>query len=200
MPYSQLYNKLIATETKTSVTRLRPRKLYRILSYQYTDGHTQNFRGAKGVLIFVLGKFHGKIYCLKITEIKPEKFFRWLKTIMFKNLKEEHFHNLKFLENMIPKSDRAGEKLYNSAVKGKQIVKGDPSPFRTYIQKNIKQILWVELKTAQLEKMYGIRHEIDNKHDNEEDKLVKKEVKDEETNNPPMTSKPMQSENSPNTK
>jgi predicted metal-dependent peptidase len=91
---------------------MRVRKLYKIISYEYADGDTKQFRGSNAVLIFVLGIFRKKVYCLKVTDIKPDKFFRWLKTIMFKNLKESDFDNLKWLENLTPKADKAGTKLY----------------------------------------------------------------------------------------
>ena len=116
MPYATLYKPLIQSEITTSKSRMRVRKLYKIIGYEYADGEVKQFRGSNAVLIFVLGIFRKKIYCLKVTEIKPDKFFRWLKTIMFKNLKEEDFKNRKWLENLTPKADKAGTKLYGSAV------------------------------------------------------------------------------------
>jgi hypothetical protein len=136
---------------------MRVRKLYKIISYEYADGDTKQFRGSNAVLIFVLGIFRKKVYCLKVTDIKPDKFFRWLKTIMYKNLKESDFDNLKWLENLTPKADKAGTKLYGSSVKGKSIMKETPAPFRTYILPNIKQVAWCEFKMEAIEKMYGIK-------------------------------------------
>jgi hypothetical protein len=86
MSYAALYKPLIQSEITTSKSRMRVRKLYKIISYEYADGESKQFRGSNAVLIFVLGIFRKKVYCLKVTEIKPDKFFRWLKTIMFKNL------------------------------------------------------------------------------------------------------------------
>ena len=157
MPYATLYKNLIQSEITTSKSKIRVRKLYKIIGYEYADGEVKQFRGSNAVLIFVLGIFRKKIYCLKVTEIKPDKFFRWLKTIMFKNLKEEDFKNRKWLENLTPKADKAGTKLYGSAVKGKSIMKQTPDPFRTYILPNIKQIAWVEFKMEAIEKIYGIK-------------------------------------------
>jgi hypothetical protein len=136
---------------------MRVRKLYKIISYEYADGDTKQFRGSNAVLIFTLGIFRKKVYCLKVTDIKPDKFFRWLKTIMYKNLKESDFDNLKWLENLTPKADKAGTKLYGSSVKGKSIMKETPAPFRTYILPNIKQVAWCEFKMEAIEKIYGIK-------------------------------------------
>jgi hypothetical protein len=173
MPYSTLYKNLIQSETATSKSRIRPRKVYKITGYEYADGHIESYRGSNSVLVFILGIFHKKVYCLKITEIKPEKFFKWLKSIMFKHLKEEDFHNLKYLENFIPKADKAGAKIYNTSVKGKSIMQKEPSAFRTYILPNIKQISWVEFKLEEIEKFYGI------KTTSKESKKVHEDIKKE---------------------
>ena len=157
MSYATLYKPLIQSEITTSKSRMRVRKLYKIISYEYADGEAKQFRGSNAVLVFVLGIFRKKVYCLKVTDIKPDKFFRWLKTIMFKNLKESDFDNLKWLENLTPKADKAGTKLYGSTVKGKSIMKQTPQPFRTYILPNIKQVAWCEFKMEAIEKIYGIK-------------------------------------------
>lgn len=157
MSYATLYKPLIQSEITTSKSRMRVRKLYKIISYEYADGDTKQFRGSNSVLIFTLGIFRKKVYCLKVTDIKPDKFFRWLKTIMYKNLKESDFDNLKWLENLTPKADKAGTKLYGSSVKGKAIMKETPAPFRTYILPNIKQVAWCEFKMEAIEKIYGIK-------------------------------------------
>lgn len=177
MPYSSLYKTIIARDTPTSKSRIRPRKVYKITGYEYADGDTKSFRGSNTVYVFVLGIFKGKLYALKITEIKPERFFKWLKTIMYQNLKEEDFHNLKWLENFIPKSDRAGTKLYNSFVKGKPIATKEPSTFRTYIIKNIKQISWIEFKLDVVEKFYGIRPSKDSQSKELRDQIEKAPLK-----------------------
>jgi hypothetical protein len=157
MSYATLYKPLIQSEITTSKSRMRVRKLYKIISYEYADGENKQFRGSNAVLIYTLGIFRKKVYCLKVTDIKPDKFFRWLKTIMYKNLKESDFDNLKWLENLTPKADKAGTKLYGSSVKGKSIMKETPAPFRTYILPNIKQVAWCEFKMEVIEKMYGIK-------------------------------------------
>jgi len=184
MPYAALYKPLIQSEIATSKSRMRVRKLYKIISYEYADGESKQFRGSNAVLVFVLGIFRKKVYCLKVTDIKPDKFFRWLKTIMFKNLKESDFDNLKWLENLTPKADKAGTKLYGSSVKGKTIMKGNPSPFRTYILPNIKQVAWCEFKMEAIEKIYGIK-----RTDIAEKEPLPKPITDPATPTPPEQTK-----------
>lgn len=158
MPYSALYKKYIEIEKITSIPRLRPRKLYKLTSYKYIDGHTESFNGSKSVYIFVLGIFNKKLYALKVSEIQPEKFFKWLKSAMLHNLTEASFHNLKWLENLVQPSPKSGSTIFNTLVKNKPIYTKEPHIFRTYNLQNIKQIMWVEMKTKELEKIYGIKH------------------------------------------
>jgi hypothetical protein len=182
MPYSALYKKYIEIEKVTSIPRLRARKLYKITSYKYVDGHTESFNGSKSVYIFVLGIFKKKLYALKVSEIQPEKFFKWLKTAMLHNLTEASFHNLKWLENLVQPSPKSGSTIFNTLVKGKPIYTKEPHIFRTYNLQNIKQIMWVEMKTAELEKIYGIKHVDLGKHEETPKQIQKvKAVKANET-------------------
>ena len=66
MPYATLYKNIIARDTPTSKSRIRPRKVYKITGYEYADGDTKSFRGSNAVYVFALGIFKGKMYCLKI--------------------------------------------------------------------------------------------------------------------------------------
>lgn len=171
MSYYPLYQKLIEIDSATSITRVRPRKVYKITSYQYEDGHTEMYSGSKAVLIFVLGIYGGKLYAIKLSDIKPPVFFKWLKTAMLHNLKEEHFHDLKWLESLMMPGSKTGGTFFTTFVKGKPIYTKDPSSFRTYNIKGIKQISWVEFKLKELEKIYGVKHS-DKKTEAKETKTV----------------------------
>jgi len=156
MPFTSQYKPFIESEKSVSKTLILPRNVYRITSYKYSDGEQKSLSGDKASLVFVTGIFDKKIYCVKISEVKPDMFFKWLKTIMLKNLKEEDFSNLKLLENLTIKTDKAGKRLY-STLKGKSIINQNIPSFRTYILPNIKQISLVEFKMEAIEKVYGIK-------------------------------------------
>ena len=157
MPYSLQYKKLIESETKTSKSRIRPRRIYKIVSYDYADGTAKTFSGANTAYIFVTGVFDKKIYGLKLSEIKPEKFFVWLKTLFQKHLTNEDFNNEKVLSDLLVTADKAGTKLYGGFLKGKQIFEKNPSPFRTYNLDGIKQITEINLKKEVLTSAYGLK-------------------------------------------
>lgn len=169
MPYSLQYKKFIDKEVKTSKSKLKPRKLYRITSYTYADGQQKVMSGANTTLIFSTGIYNKKLYCIKITEIRPDNFFRWLKTVMLKNLKEDDFVDDKLLSNYLIYGEKTGTKIFNTFIKGKTIYKKEPSSFRTYNIEGIKQISEVVLKTDKLASIYGIKHHKDANEKKEED-------------------------------
>ena len=157
MPYSLQYKKLIESEVKVSKSLVRPRRIYKIVSYNYVDGTSKTFSGASTAYIFVTGVFDRKIYGLKLSEIRPEKFLVWLKTLFKKNLTNENFNNQKVLSDLLVTADKAGNKLYGGFLKGKEIFEKNPSPFRTYDLDGIKQITEIYLKKNVLMSAYGLK-------------------------------------------
>ena len=86
MSFVLQYKNLIESEVKLSKSQIKPRNIYRILVYEYADGERKSLAGAKSTLVFVVGIFEKQLFCLKISEIKPEKFFLWLKNVFKKTL------------------------------------------------------------------------------------------------------------------
>lgn len=157
MPYSLQYKKLIQSETKVSKSRLKPRKIYKITTYKYSDGHQKTLSGANTTYIFCTGVFHKKLYGIKLSLVKPEKFFTWLKQVFKRHLTEEDFQNHVNLADFLKLSDKAGTKIFNSYLKGKQIYEKEPSAFRTYNIESIGQISEVNLKKEVLMASYGLK-------------------------------------------
>ena len=79
MPFSLQYKPLILSEESVSKSQILPRNIYRITSYQYVDGTTKTLSGTKTSIIFAIGITPDKkLTCIKISDIKPDKFFKWL--------------------------------------------------------------------------------------------------------------------------
>jgi hypothetical protein len=149
MPFTLQYNKLIESEKSVSKTNIIPRNLYRINSYTYADGTKKNLSGAKSTIVFVFGKDAQTIYGLKVNEIKPDKFFLWLKTILVKTPID--WKTIQELDEAIILSDKAGSKLFNSYIKGKPIYNNAKPTYRTYTIKGISNIERIYLKKDVLE-------------------------------------------------
>jgi hypothetical protein len=154
MPFSARYLEYIESEAGVAKSLIRPRNLYKIVSYEYNDGTTKSLSGPKTSYVFVLGIFEKKINCIKISEIRPDNFFKWFTTIFQKSLTEEKVMKAERLEDLIVRGDRQGSRLFNNYVKGKPIYNQTPCPYRTYNLDGIKQILEIKFKKEILKAYY----------------------------------------------
>ena len=146
MAFAQQYNKIIDSEKKISKSLIRPRNIYKITSYEYADGTKKTLSGPETTLVFVFGIFDKKLIGIKMTEIKPEEFFKWLKKLFLNNLSEEFIDSSAMFEELIIKADRGGSSIYESYVKSKTIGRTNKELYRTYTITGIKQITEVMIK------------------------------------------------------
>jgi hypothetical protein len=143
MAYANLYKKYIKKQVPAVKTSLKTRNIYKIESYEYVDGTKKNFRGPDASLVFLIGiSPDRKLSVIKFSEVVPERFFRWLKTMfrssvtcqqIKKAIGSEEFEKLLLSDTM--KGNATFSKL-----KSDTLYKTDPSAFRTYTLKGIKSI------------------------------------------------------------
>lgn len=144
--YGPQYKKFIDKEERASKASLQPRNLYRISSYDYADGEPRSLAGINSSLIFVFGIHEKKLNCLKLNDVKPEKFEKWLPTILKPALKESEIDEMKMLDEILIDSDRSGARLFESKIKSNPIYLNEPRPYRTYNINGLRMIQEVKLK------------------------------------------------------
>jgi len=154
MPFALQYKPLIESENKVSKALIKPGNIYRIMVYKYADGVTKSLSGPTSALIFAIGIYDKQLFCLKLSEIKPEKFLKWLKVVFLKNLTDENFETSEHLMELLVKADKSGKKLYSSYVKPSPIAKGPINPYRTYNISGITIVQEVKIKKEILKKYY----------------------------------------------
>jgi hypothetical protein len=154
MPFALQYKPLIESESKVSKTMALPRNIYRIISYKYSDGTQKTLAGTKESLVFLIGIHDKKFTCIKISELKPDKFFRWLKPLFIKGLTEEQWQKSEKLEELIIMADKPGNKIFNQFVKTHPIYNQTPPIYRTYNLSGIKQIEMVNINKEVLKSYY----------------------------------------------
>jgi hypothetical protein len=126
---------------------IRTRNIYKINSYKYKDGVTKSLAGVETSIVFVIGISPEKVVsCLKITLIKPDLFFKWLKKLVRAGLSEEEMKNIESLEDLIIVDNKDGNKIFNQFVKPSRLYIQNPPAYRTYLLKNIKNIEEVKIK------------------------------------------------------
>lgn len=148
MSFANQYAKYISREFMAVKTSLKTRNFYKIITYEYVDGQKKTFSGPKATLVFLMGITPDKkLTCIKLSEVRPEKFFSWFKKLVKPSLKcdqiREAFVNQEF-ENIIIEDTRKGNGLF-SKVKTDSIYTQNPSTFRTYTIDGIKQIKTIYL-------------------------------------------------------
>ena len=154
MPFAPQYKILIESEKKVSKSLIKPRNIYRILVYEYADGTTKSLAGPKATLVFVIGVFQKQLFCLKISEIRPDKFFKWLKKVFKKPLTDEDIDKAEHLMEVLVLGDKSGGKIYSSYVKPSSIAKGTINPYRTYNLSGITIVQEVKIKKQLLKQYY----------------------------------------------
>jgi hypothetical protein len=154
MPFAPQYKNLIESEKKVSKALIKPRNIYRILVYEYADGTTKSLAGPKATLVFVIGVFQKQIFCLKLSEIKPDRFFKWLKKVFKKPLTDEDIDKAEHLMEVLVLGDKGGNKIYSSYVKPSSIAKGTLNPYRTYNLSGINVVQEISIKKQILKQYY----------------------------------------------
>ena len=158
MNFTLQYNQLVQTTDKTAKSLIKPKNLYKITSYKYADGQTKTLTGLETAFIFVTGiSIDRKIVTgIKITLVRPEIFFNWLRKLFVKGLKEDNFGDNVELSELMIKTDNPGKKIFESFLRTSQIYRQAESPYRTYTMAGIKNIEKVFLKPEILKKSYGL--------------------------------------------
>ena len=133
---------------------IKTNNIYRLISYQYASGDIESQGGSQASLIFVFGIYEKEIHAIKLNMVKPDIFFRWLKTSSNKIVNEEMI-NESDLPSLLKESDETGKSFFTNKIKGKSIYKIEPRAYRTYKLLNVKNIEQVYLKESVLEQIFG---------------------------------------------
>jgi hypothetical protein len=148
MAYANLYKKYIKKQSPAQKTNLKTRNIYKIESYQYVDGHKGTFKGPDASLVFLVGITPDrKLSCIKFSEVIPDKFFRWLKTLFKSSVTCQQIRaaiGSGDFEKLLVEDTKKGAAIF-SKLKTDRLYKSDPTAFRTYELKGIKSISYLYL-------------------------------------------------------
>jgi len=148
MAYANLYRKYIKKQSPAQKTNLKTRNIYKIESYQYVDGHKGTFKGPDASLVFLVGITPDrKLSCIKFSEVIPDKFFRWLKTLFKASVTCQQIRaaiGSGDFEKLLVEDTKKGAAIF-SKLKTDRLYKSDPTAFRTYELKGIKSISYLYL-------------------------------------------------------
>ncbi len=161
MANANLYRKYIKKQVPAVKTSLKTRNIYKIESYEYVDGTKKIFRGPDASLVFLVGiSPDKKLSVIKFSEVVPDRFFRWLKTMFKSSVTCKQIKQAigagEFEKLMLSDTMKGGATF--SKLKTDTLYKTDPSAFRTYTLKGIKSISYLYLdETYIIEKLLKLR-------------------------------------------
>ena len=104
--------------------------------------------------------------CIKITQVRPEKFFQWLKKNFKRTTKASDIDNALMeskIDTLLQRDNRIGTRTF-SAVKNDSLYKMAPGSYRTYLLSGVKRISLMKLDNEYLKKL------LNKKETKEEDK------------------------------
>jgi hypothetical protein len=156
MQFSNQYNIFIQEFKPASKATLKPKNVYKIVSYDYVDGTSKRFTGVSTSYVFLIGIYDSKLSCVKISEFTPAKFFNWLTGLFQKTLTEEKINESQQLSDIIARSDKGGSRLFTN-LKSSPLYDIKPTPYRTYNLSGIKQIQEIVFKKSKLLELSGIK-------------------------------------------
>ncbi len=82
--YTRQYTKFLRPEKRIPRSEIRPRNIYRIVTYK--GGQPANKQGEDARYVFALGIIHGKLHCIKINNIVPLHFTQLIGSLRDKRL------------------------------------------------------------------------------------------------------------------
>jgi len=185
MANANLYKKYIKKQVPAVKTSLKTRNIYKIESYEYVDGTKKIFRGPDASLVFLVGiSPDKKLSVIKFSEVVPDRFFRWLKTMFKSSVTCKQIKQAigagEFEKLMLSDTMKGGATF--SKLKTDSLYKTDPTAFRTYTLKGIKSISYLYLdETYIIEKLLKLKC-FDDADLNEDGIVTKEEIEIYEKN------------------
>jgi hypothetical protein len=158
MPFTNQYKPFIEKEERVAKLYIKPLEIYRISTYKYADGDIKSLAGIKSALVFSIGIYEKKFNCIKISEIRPDLFFKFMKKLKNKSLTEQKIDEAQFLYDLMIEygSDKSGKIIYDRYIKNStefRILKNQTNPYRTY---NLEGLIYVQRVTLKKDSLKSI--------------------------------------------
>jgi hypothetical protein len=151
MPYTRQYEQFLKPEVRVSRSQIRPRNIYRISTYAGGDPATKTAEQAR--YVFVIGKVENKIHCIKLNEIRPVDFTKFINRLRDKRIPIE---SDQALDELLKKFTKDGRQLFETYVKKNPKVYLSEKPnYRTYILENIQYCYEIRFEDGFLRQLFG---------------------------------------------
>lgn len=161
MSHLASYKKYIAIENRIPRRDIKPNNIYRISTYKTRKDNVKRISdGDSSSLVYAIGIHDGQLNCLKLNEIPPSVFLKWLRKLVVPTVK---MGDIEKLSDALIKTEKDGKKLFESYIKpDKSIYNNKYGAYRSYNMEGLRYIQEVYLTPNTLNKELKVKAEIDN--------------------------------------
>ena len=151
MAYTRQYTQFLKPEVRVSRGEIKPRNIYRISTYKGGDPATKT--GDKARYVFVIGKVDDKIHCIKLNDIKPLEFTKFINKLRDKRIP---IKSDQALEELLKRFSKDGKQLFETYVKNNSHVYSSKlGNYRTYLLENIVNVWEIRFEEGKLRQFFG---------------------------------------------
>lgn len=151
MAYTKQYTQFLKPEVRVSKGEIKPRNIYRISTYR--GGQPATKVGDQSRYVFVIGKIDNKIHCIKMNDIKPLEFTKFINKLRDKRIP---IQSDQALEELLKKFSKDGKQLFETYVKNNsQVYSSKLGNYRTYILDNIVNVWEIRFEDGFLRQLFG---------------------------------------------
>lgn len=155
MAYTQQYKQIMQPEKRVGRKDILPRNIYRISTYTGSDPITKTGDDARWV--FVIGKVDGKIHCIRLNDIKPLNFLKWLNKIRDKRIS---IGKDQLLSLLLKKFSKEGTQLFEQHIKPDRLVYNvGHSTYRIYKLEKIVNVWEIRFEEGFLRETFGEKND-----------------------------------------
>jgi len=175
MLYTRQYTKFLRPEKRVPRAQIRPRNIYRIVTYR--DGQPPTQTAEKARYVFVIGIVGNKVHCIKINPINPIHFTQLIGKL--RDRRKPLSSQLR-LEYMLKTFSKDGNALFDTSIKNnRNLYRRDLDNYRTYILDKIVNVYEIRFEQEVLENLFGEKTTASQKRE-----VLKEEQSDLDEGNP----------------
>jgi len=151
MLYTRQYTKFLRPEKRIPRAQIRPRNIYRIITYK--GGQPATKQAEQSRYVFVIGIVGNKVHCIKINPIVPLHFTQLIGKLRDKR---KPLSSQLRLEDMLKTYSRDGNALFDTSIKNnRNLYRRDLDNYRTYILDKIVNVYEIRFEQDVLERLFG---------------------------------------------
>jgi hypothetical protein len=148
----------IKKSVRVAKTDIKPRNIYKIQTYRYSDGVVRRRLGLETHLLFVIGIHLYEIHAIRLNSIQFTHFTNWSHRFAKQDLVEsisDTIDTISFRDLIVEFNDN-GREFFTKYVRNSPTIYSEKlDPYRTYKMRNIIYAQEILLDSTKMKNIYG---------------------------------------------